>query len=261
MSWRDYWEIKMAKVTIDINGVKNGLENIGYIVSDFEERDNNGKNWQFKFSNSGASVTVYDTNNKHNSVVNGKCETDEKEKLKVIIDKLKCKELEIDTLNKEIVTLINSKHEGAYYDFKKEWNKDKKEDLLHDILCLSNNVERKDAYLIVGVQDDYNVVGVDDWKKSNEIYDFICNVKFAGDNRPDVELKQIYYMYHKVDVLVCKKSDKCPFFLKEPYNNKVFPYIYTRTGDKNTPKNQNANYADIMRLWKYNIELSMKGTN
>lgn len=251
----------MSKVSIDIENVKQGLESIGYIISDCIERENNGKNWQLKFSNSGASVTVYDTNNTRNSVVNGKSDEEEKHQLKEIVDKLKCKELVIDEINKQIVDIINLKHEGPNYDFKKEWNKDKNEDLIHDILCLSNNIERKEAYLIVGVQDDYQVIGVNDWKKSNEIYDFLGNIKFAGDNQPEVELKQIYYKYHKLDVLVCKKSDKCPFFLKEPYKNKVFPYIYTRTGDKNTPKTQNASYSDIMRLWKYNIELNGKGTN
>lgn len=44
--------------------------------------------------------------------------------------------------------------------------------MLHDILCLSNNIENRDAYLILGVTDDYSVVGVDkEWKSSN-IFDF-----------------------------------------------------------------------------------------
>lgn len=117
----------MAKITIDINKIREGLEQIGYVISDFEERENNGLNWQFKFTNSGSCVTIYDSNNKKNSVVNGKCEEGEKEALKNIVDELKCNELTIDDINKQIVDLINSKKEDYYYDFKAEWYKTDKE--------------------------------------------------------------------------------------------------------------------------------------
>ena len=74
----------MAKVSIDIEYVKDSLSKIGYVISDCIERENNGTNWQLKFSNSGANVTIYDTNTKKNTVVNGKCEEGEKESLKEI---------------------------------------------------------------------------------------------------------------------------------------------------------------------------------
>ena len=150
----------MAKISIDINEIANGLEQIGYIISDRIERDNNGTNWQLKFSNSGAIVTIYDTNNKKNSVVNGKCEVGEAESLKEIVDGLKCKELQVSDINSKIVDLINSNREDYFYDFKREWVTDNKSgDLLHDILCLSNNIENREAYLIIGVTDSYEVFG------------------------------------------------------------------------------------------------------
>ncbi len=72
----------MSKISIDIDNVKTSLINIGYKISDCIERENNGKNWQIKFSNSGAIVTIYDTNEMKNSVVNGKADENEKEQLK-----------------------------------------------------------------------------------------------------------------------------------------------------------------------------------
>lgn len=54
----------MAKISIDINYIKDSLEKMGYVISDCVERENNGSFWQFKFSNSSAIVSVYDTNNK-----------------------------------------------------------------------------------------------------------------------------------------------------------------------------------------------------
>ncbi len=110
----------MSKITVDVDYVRECLRKIGYIVSDCVERDNNGKNWQIKFSNSGAIVTIYDTNSKKNTVVNGKLESEEGEKLKEIVDKLKCKELLIDPLNEEIVRLINNKQESDFYDYKSQ---------------------------------------------------------------------------------------------------------------------------------------------
>ena len=240
----------MSKISIDIDYVKEALANIGYIVSDFIERDNNGINWQIKFSNSGAIITIYDTNNKKNTVVNGKCEGDEGIFLKGLVDELKCKETYIDPLNRNIVELINSKSEGSYYDFKQQWYEEGKiSDLLHDILCLANNIDNRDAFLIIGVTDTYDVIGVDCWKLSNDLYDFLRSRKFAGDHIPQIELKKMYYKYFKLDVLLIKSSGNVPFYLTEKYRD-VGTQIYTRVGDTNTPKNQMASYNDIERLWR-----------
>ena len=246
----------MAKITIDIDSIKEALINIGYEISDFIERENNGKNWQLKFNNSGAVVTVYDTNTKKNTVVNGKCEEGEGEVLKAIVDSIKCKELAIDPINSIIVELINSKQEKSYYDFKKQWQEEKKDgDLLHDILCLANNTEAKDAFLIVGVTDNGEVVGVKNWRKSNEIIDFLKSKQFAGENMPDVELKKVYYRHYKLDVLMIKCSNKVPFFLSANYKD-VGIQIYTRVGDTNTPKNKTASYRDVESLWRRHFEKS-----
>ena len=245
----------MAKITIDIEQIKKGLEKIGYIISDTIEKNNNGTNWQIKFSNSAAIVTIYDTNNKKNSVVNGKPEDNEKEELKNIVDRLKCKELEIDKINTRIVELVNSHKEDTYYDFKSQWYQEGKQgDFLHDILCLSNNIDNKDAYLIVGVEDDYNVQGVSEWRKSNEIYDFLKQIPFAGENIPEIELKSILYKYKKLDVLVCKSSGKVPFYITDNYRGVNPNQIYTRIGDTNTPKNKSASYKDTEKLWRIHFE-------
>ena len=55
----------------------------------------------------------------------------------------------------EISNLINMLQEGPYWDFKKEWyGKDKDEDLLIDIICMANNLENRDAYIIIGVDEN-----------------------------------------------------------------------------------------------------------
>lgn len=243
----------MSKISIDIEYIKTCLENIGYLISDFITRENNGTNWQIKFSNSGVIVNIYDTNNKKNTVVNGKGEPDECTQLKEIIDKLKCKELTISPLNKTIVDLINSKKEDYYYDFKQEYYHEMG-DFLHDIICLSNNTENREAYLIIGVDNSFNVIGIKDDIVSNDIHDFLKKVKFAGDHYPEIEIEHILYKTHRIGVIICKSSKDVPFWITERCR-KVNPNnIYTRVGDTNTPIDLSANYNDIEKLWRIHFD-------
>ena len=239
----------MAKISIDIEHIKTGLRDIGYEISDCIQRENNGINWQLKFNNSGAIVTIYDSNKMKNSVVNGKPDDGEKEKLKEIVDGLKCNELVIDPLNSEIVNLIRTRKEDYFYDFKQIPHEDK-ESLLHDILCLSNNVENKDAYLILGVDDDYSVVGVDDSIKSNNIFDFLKPLSFDGDKVPEISVFELLYKYKRVVAIKCQRSKNVPFYLTKRYKGINDHQIYNRIGDTNTPKNSQANYSDVEKLWK-----------
>ena len=63
----------------------------------------------------------------------------------------------------EILELISLKQEGAYWDFKKEWYEEGKQpDLLHDIICMANTLVNRDAYIIIGVdeENDYSFSSV-----------------------------------------------------------------------------------------------------
>jgi predicted HTH transcriptional regulator len=68
--------------------------------------------------------------------------------------------LEIDSkIYNEIIKLINKKAEGDYWDYKQEWHSDN-ERLLLDILCFANTVHKKDCYLIIGVADNGDIIGL-----------------------------------------------------------------------------------------------------
>jgi hypothetical protein len=248
----------MAKISIDIENIKESLTAIGYEISDCIERENNGFNWQIKFYNSGAIVTIYDTNTKKNTVVNGKYEEGENKILKEIVDGLKCKEIYIDAQNSKIVEFIKSKKEASYYDFKQQWHSEKKDaDLLHDIICLANNIDNVDAYLIIGITDMFEAVGVSEWKKSHELIEYVKSKGFAGDHIPEFDLLQMYYKYHKIDVLWIKSSKHVPFYLSKKHKD-VGTQIYTRVGDTNTPKDESASYNDIEKLWRIHFERENK---
>lgn len=239
----------MSKISIDIESIKNGLTMIGYEICDFIERENHGINWQIKFSNSDAIVTIYDTNKKGNTVVNGKLEEGEKESLKDIVEKLKHKEIEIDPLNEIIIGLINLHTEGSFYDYKLEMHEDMA-NFLHDILCLSNNIENKEAYLIYGVNDRGEVEGISTEIRLDNILDFLKTQEFAGDHMPEIDVKYMFYKYKKITVVVCKSSKNVPFYLTKKHKGVFDNQIYTRVGNTNTPKNQHASYNDIETLWR-----------
>ncbi len=194
-------------------------------MSDCLERYNNGLNWQLKFSNSGAIVTIYDTNNIRSTVVNGKLEPEEGESLKEIIDGIKCKEFPIDSLNEDIIELTNKRQEADFYDYKFRWH-----------------------------EDNGNVVGIKEEKKTNDIYDFLKAVKFAGEHVPKIEIKKICYKYKTIQVLVCKSSEYVPYYLVERYRKVSDHHIYTRVGDTNTPIDKHANYPDVENLWRIHFQ-------
>lgn len=50
--------------------------------------------------------------------------------------------------HKNVYELIIKEYEGSYWDYKQQYPVSKT-DLLHDIICLANNIENRDAYLIL----------------------------------------------------------------------------------------------------------------
>ena len=126
------------------------------------------------------------------------------------------------TFDNEINQLINLKHEGFYWDFKCCWHH-KKADLLHDIICMANNIERHDAYIVIGVDEDSDFtlcdVGMDANRKNTQnLVDFLREVRFAGGIRPSVSVKTICLNNNDIDVIVVRSDNNTPYYLTEQYN-------------------------------------------
>ena len=145
-------------------------------------------------------------------------------------------------LKQEIIKLINLKQEGPYWDFKREWySKEKKQDLLHDIICMSNNLSNRDAYIIIGIdeENDFETVSVADdsnRKNTQNIVDFLREKQFAGENRPIVSVETIVINENDIDVIVIviHNSNKTPFYLIKDVGNVKANYIYSNNGFKYT---------------------------
>ncbi|WZL75052.1 ATP-binding protein [Clostridiaceae bacterium 35-E11] len=156
----------------------------------------------------------------------------------------------------EILNIIDLKQEGSYWDFKSEWySKGKKADLLHDIMCMSNNLENRDAYIIIGVdeENDHKIKDVKDdenRKNTQMIVDFLKDKKFAGGIRPTVYVEPIIVEDGCIDVIVMKNSNNTPYYLNERYQSIEANNIYTRVMDTNTPKEKSADIHHVEYLWK-----------
>ena len=161
----------------------------------------------------------------------------------------------------KIKDLIALKQEGAYWDFKKEWYiKEKKADLLHDIICMANNLENRDAYIIIGIdeENDYKIENVKDdinRKNTQNTIDFLKDKKFAGGIRPTVYVEPILLDGNYVDVIVIKNSYNTPYYLTEKYQGVFANNIYTRVMDTNTPKEKSADIHHVEYLWRKRFRL------
>ncbi len=163
-------------------------------------------------------------------------------------------------LTQEIMDLISLDTEGDYWDFKREWYSDgKNADLLHDIICMANNLSNHDGYIIIGVDDKthtiHGVMTSDGNRKSQQnVIDFLKDKMFAGDSRPTVYVQTIFRVVpgetKEVDVIIIKNRDNTPYYLTDSYRDVLSGNIYTRVGDTNTPKCSTADIDKVEHLWK-----------
>lgn len=105
----------------------------------------------------------------------------------------------------EIISdLLLKGYEGGYWDYKSDYPATG-EDKLHDIICMANNLEDRDAYLIYGANDDGTVCGIENSSKRCVTADFIKFLRdknFAGGFIPQVEMHTLKIGGHEIDVLV-----------------------------------------------------------
>lgn len=175
-----------------------------------------------------------------------------------------------EELEEIVRELFYQNAEGEYWDFKEfpyfyegqskaDINK-KKNDLLHDIICMANNLSNRDAYLIMGISDKpVKITGVEKFSNrwSQEKYlDFIHSKEWAGDYIPTVELRTITNgSGSELDILIIHKSSRVPFYIKEKYQTVQPNQIYVRKGAKNTAINKQAEIQDIEKLWEFRFGL------
>ena len=161
------------------------------------------------------------------------------------------------SFTEEIQNLIALGTEGNYWDFKEKWHSNNG-DILHDIICMANNLVNCDAYIIIGVSNNGTIVGVldDDRKNQQNLIDFLKDKKFAGDIRPTVYV-QTLDLEKQVDVIIIKNTTYTPYYLTESYKGVNQNNVYTRVGDTNTPKKATADVDKVEFLWRKRFGLDL----
>ena len=159
-------------------------------------------------------------------------------------------------LQGEIESLRQLKQEGEYWDFKRQWyEQNQRTDLLHDIICMANNLVNRNAYIIIGVDEerDYCLCDVSsdpNRRSTQDLVKFLRDKRFSGGIRPSVVVESVHINNTTIDVLIIKNSNYTPYFLIERFEGVHANSIYTRVMDTNTPIDKTADVNNIEYLWK-----------
>lgn len=165
--------------------------------------------------------------------------------------------------SEKIEELISRGFEGSYWDYKREWygtDEKGKSDMLHDIICMANNPTNFDGYIIIGVGDNGEVVGIEEGahrRNTQMIVDFLGKKPFAGSVRPSAYVDTVMIRNHSVDIIVVENTSNTPFYLTADEGKLHANYIYTREFDTNTPKDRSADPHRVEQLWRKRFRIDV----
>lgn len=144
------------------------------------------------------------------------------------------------SIENQIINLIISQDENDQVDFKKEYySKEKKYDLIKDIVSFANNIKPKDKYIVFGVENStWNVLGID--RASLPDISEINNLLHSYvEPFIDVELGYLDYQGVTIGFIRIPHHDlNRPYVISKEYNKNKCVFlrkgeIYTRKGATN----------------------------
>ena len=144
------------------------------------------------------------------------------------------------SIENQIINLIISQDENDQVDFKKEYySKEKKYDLIKDIVSFANNIKPKDKYIVFGVENStWNVLGID--RASLPDISEINNLLHSYvEPFIDVELGYLDYQGVAIGFIRIPHHDlNRPYVISKEYNKNKGVFlrkgeIYTRKGATN----------------------------
>lgn len=160
--------------------------------------------------------------------------------------------------------------EDEYHDFKAQWYTPyDKAELIKDIFSFVNTAHHKDCYLLIGIDDNHKVIGIENDENrlnTQQLTDFLHSLPIANSHTPKVVVQSIQLDKHTIDVIVIKETTDVPVYLDEDKHPKQAKrpihagQIFTRENDTNTPISDSASDYLVERLWKkrFGEDLSIK---
>lgn len=153
--------------------------------------------------------------------------------------------------------------ECDFIDFKRQFSQNT-DDLIHDVICLANAEANGRRFLVFGVSDDREIVGVENCqnrKNQAAIIDTLRNAHF--NHLPTVRLTTIVCDQHEIDILTIENSPDKPFYITRDFHRPPRPPVragvpYSRNGDTNTPRNQCPDSVKIDKMYRqrYGLDLN-----
>ena len=123
--------------------------------------------------------------------------------------------------------------EYAWLDFKLEF-KNNPEELVHDILCLSNTRHNGIRFIIYGVENaSWKLKGLSNDLVANDIYTIINNQ--VWNHKPIVLVDHVHVDGMKFGFIAVADAPTKPHYLRKPYKKIPSGAVYIRQGDTNTP--------------------------
>ena len=168
-------------------------------------------------------------------------------------------------LEEKVKYFISTKSESEYWDFKKEWSSPYS--TIKDILAFSNTLHLEDSYIIIGVDNEFKVEGIDADKSDrscNNLNDTFSKLNFIGNIKPSYTIEHIIIDDKRLDVIIIKNSFNTPFMLEKTRQDKIEPKIvinaysiYSRNGNSNSEND----YGMIVKLWQKRFGLLCNNIN
>ncbi len=146
--------------------------------------------------------------------------------------------------------------EAVHVDFKQKWKgKEDNAKLIHDILCMSNANHNGDRFLLFGVNDSAEIVGVHDdpnRKDNAKLPEFLRKCNF--NRLPEIIIYTVSIDGKDIDVVQIGNTAYKPYFLTKEYeqNKKQLRAgsIYSRNGSSNTPIDSTASETETETMWR-----------
>jgi|GEM_PF-2614402 len=167
----------------------------------------------------------------------------------------------------DVEDLIREEVECEWLDFKEQYySKEKKGDLLHDLLCMANAPATGSKYIVFGVSDDQRIVGMETSVSDNA---FRSDIRaFRTNYTLPVSYAEFEFGSEndekRVGVIEIQPSSLVPFFATEDFNKHGVRVragvIYGRHGSNNTPINASMSDREIEQLFRrrFGLEKSPK---
>lgn len=144
--------------------------------------------------------------------------------------------------------------ESEYLDFKKVYPENNVK-FVHDVLCLANSETQNDRFLVFGVANNREIIGLESDPNrlvQSQLIDLLRNSNL--NCLPTIRLDTHSYHGKEIDVLCIGNRKEKPYFLLRDKADRTSTVragvVYTRAGDTNTPINSTADDRKIETMYR-----------